>query len=397
MGGLILVLNAGSSSLKFTLFADRGEVLEVLYSGQIDGILTESRFKARDGAGKPVAEQTWSAGTPIGHEGAIETLFAWGREVLGGSSGIAAAGHRVVHGGLDYTKPTIVNDRILTDLEKFNPLAPLHQPHNLAAVRIIAKRRPDIPQVACFDTSFHASIPDLAQSFAIPRKFTARGVRRYGFHGLSYEYIASVLPGIDPVAADGRTVIAHLGNGASLCAMQGLKSMACTLGFTAVDGLMMGTRCGTLDPGVMLYLMDECGMNARDLENLIYKESGLLGVSGISSDMRTLLESGDPRASEAVELFVYRISRELGSLAASLGGLDALVFTGGIGENSAPIRERVCRAASWLGLDFDGKANAAGGPRISMTGSRVSAWVIPTDEEQMIARHTKQAVLARQS
>jgi acetate kinase len=303
-----------------------------------------------------------------------------------------AVGHRVVHGGLEYTKPTIVNDHILGDLEKFIPLAPLHQPHNLSAIRVIRKKNPDMPQVACFDTSFHTSIPAVGQAFALPRKYTEQGVRRYGFHGLSYEYIASVLPRVDPEAAKGRTVVAHLGNGASLCAMQALKSTACTLGFTAVEGLMMGTRCGTLDPGVMLYLMDECGMSTRDLEKLIYKESGLLGVSGISSDMRTLLESTDPRAAEAVELFVYRISRELGSLAAALGGLDALVFTGGIGENAAPIRERVCRAAQWLGLEFDEKANTGGGPRISREGNPVRAWVIPTDEELMIALHTRQVL-----
>jgi acetate kinase len=301
-------------------------------------------------------------------------------------------GHRVVHGGLRYTRPILVDDAILADLEEFNPLAPLHQPHNLAAIRVLRKRSADLRQVACFDTSFHATIPAVAQAFGLPRKFTEQGVRRYGFHGLSYEYISSVLPGVDPEAAKGRTVVAHLGNGASLCAMMSLKSAACTLGFTAVEGLVMGTRCGTLDPGVMLYLMDECGMNTRDLETLIYKESGLLGVSGISSDMRTLLESKDPHAAEAVELFVYRIGREIGSLAAALGGLDALVFTGGIGENAAPIRERVCRAAGWLGLALDEKANAGGGPRISREGSRVRAWVIPTDEELMIALHTRQVL-----
>ncbi len=397
MEKLILVLNAGSSSLKFSLFVDRDKTPEVLYEGQIENILTVPRFSAKDSAGKPVAKKTWPAGTSLGHEGAIEALFAWGREVLGEAAGIVAVGHRVVHGGIKYTKPILVNDRILKDLEKFNPLAPLHQPHNLAAIRLIAGKRPDIAQVACFDTSFHTSIPAVAQTFAIPRKYTDRGVRRYGFHGLSYEYIASVLPDIDSGAAKGRTVVAHLGNGASMCAMQGLKSTACTLGFTAVDGLMMGTRCGTIDPGVMLYLMDECGLNARNLENLIYKESGLLGVSGISSDMRTLLESDDPRAAEAVELFVYRISRELGSLVAALGGLDALVFTGGIGENAAPIRDRICRSANWLGLEFDEKANAVGGLRISSAGSLVSAWVIPTDEELMIARHTQKTVLAKPS
>ena len=392
MADLIIVLNAGSSSLKFTIYADRGENPEVLYDGQIEGILTETRFKAKDGTGKVVEEKTWPRGSALDHEGAIDALFAWGRGVLHSSDRIAAVGHRVVHGGLRYTKPTLVNEKILTDLEEFIPLAPLHQPHNLAPIRALGKRSPGLPQVACFDTSFHTSIPAVGRAFALPRKYTEKGVRRYGFHGLSYEYIASVLPGVDPEAAKGRTVVAHLGNGASMCAMQALKSAACTLGFTAVEGLMMGTRCGTLDPGVMLYLMDECGMSTRDLEKLIYKESGLLGVSGISSDMRTLLESTDPRAAEAVELFVYRISRELGSLAAALGGLDALVFTGGIGENAAPIRERVCRAAQWLGLGFDEKSNTGGGPRISREGSRVRAWVIATDEELMIALHTRQVL-----
>jgi len=392
MADLIIVLNAGSSSLKFTIYSAHGDKPAALYDGQIEGIGTEPRFKVKDGAGKVVEDKKWPPGSPLDHEGAIDALFAWGRGVLSSTDRIVAVGHRVVHGGLEYTKPTVVNEHILADLEKFVPLAPLHQPHNLAAIRIVARRNPGIPQVACFDTSFHTSIPAVAQAFALPRKYTEQGVRRYGFHGLSYEYIASVLPGVDPEAAKGRTIVAHLGNGASLCAMKGLKSTACTLGFTAVEGLMMGTRCGTLDPGVMLYLMDECGMNTRALEKLIYKESGLLGVSGISSDMRTLLESTDPHAAEAVELFVYRITRELGSLAAALGGLDALVFTGGIGENAAPIRERVCRAAQWLGLEFDEKANTVGGPRISREQSRVRAWVIPTDEELMIALHTRQAL-----
>ena len=393
MGDLILVLNAGSSSLKFTIYSDQGEKPEVLYNGQIEGLYTESRFKAKDGSGKVVEEKSWPKDSALDHEGAIEALFSWGRGVLKNAGSIVAVGHRVVHGGMKYTKPIVIDDAVLSDLEKLNPLAPLHQPHNLAAIRIIQKRIPNLPQVACFDTAFHTSIPAVAQAFALPRKFAEQGVRRYGFHGLSYEYIASVLPGIDKKAAEGRTIVAHLGNGASLCAMKGLKSTACTLGFTAVDGLMMGTRCGNLDPGVMLYLMDECGMSTRDLEKLIYKESGLLGVSGISSDMRTLLESQDSRAKEAVELFVYRITREIGSLAAALGGLDALVFTGGIGEKAAPIRECICRSAQWLGIDINTDANTAGGPRISRDGSRVQGWVIPTNEELMIALHTRRALL----
>jgi len=389
MADIIVVLNAGSSSLKFTLFGEQSDKLGMLYSGQIEGITTEPSFKAKDSTGNVVEEKNWPPGTSLGHEGAIEALFTWGRGALGGPGSITAVGHRVVHGGLKYTKPTLVTEHVLADLERFIPLMPLHQPNNLAPMRVIMKRNPALPQVACFDTSFHTCIPALAQTFALPRKYTEQGVRRYGFHGLSYEYIASVLPIIDPEAAKGRTVVAHLGNGASMCAMKGLKSMACTLGFSSVDGLMMGTRCGTLDPGVLLFLMDICGMDTRTLEKLIHKECGLLGVSGISSDMRTLLESKDPHAAEAVELFVYRITRELGSLTAALGGLDALVFTGGIGENAFQIREKVCRSAEWLGLEFDEKANAAGGPRISSEGSRVRAWRIPTNEELMIAQHTK--------
>ncbi|HBL23319.1 MAG TPA: acetate kinase [Deltaproteobacteria bacterium] len=395
MKDLILVLNAGSSSLKFKLYINKGEKLEALYSGEIEGIVTEPRFKAKDSDGNVVAEKKWPPGKPIGHEGAIEAIFAWGRSVLGGADRIGAVGHRVVHGGLEYTGPTILNSQVFENLKKLVPLAPLHQPHNLNAINICATRRPDIPQVACFDTSFHTSIPAVAQSFGLPRIYTEKGVRRYGFHGLSYEYIASVLPEVDPEAAKGRTIVAHLGNGASMCGMKGLKSEVITLGFTAVDGLVMGTRCGALDPGVMLFLMDQCSMSARDLEKLIYNESGLLGVSGISSDMRTLLESKEPNAAEAVDLFVYRISRELGSLTAALGGLDALVFTGGIGENAVPIRERVCRAANWVGLDFDEKANATRGPRISREGSRVTAWVIPTDEALMVAQHTRRLLFGK--
>jgi acetate kinase len=277
----------------------------------------------------------------------------------------------------------------MTALEAFVPLAPLHQPHNLAAIKAILQRSPELPQVACFDTSFHRTQPAVAQAFALPQRYSEEGVCRYGFHGLSYEYIASVLPGFDPRAAAGRTIVAHLGNGASMCALKGGRSIASTKGFTAVDGLAMGTRCGALDPGVLLYLMDQHRMDARALENLIYQQSGLLGVSGISSDMRTLLGSSDPRASQAIELFVYRIGRELGSLTAALGGLDALVFTGGIGEKGAPIRAHVCRDAAWLGVELDEIANDAGGPCISRPESRVTVWVVPTNEELMIAQHTQ--------
>ena len=396
MGNLIVVLNAGSSSLKFTIYADTGEKPEVLYDGQIEGILTESRFKAKDGTGKIVEEKKWPAGSPLDHEGAIDALFAWGRGVLGSSDRIAAVGHRVVHGGLEYTKPTIVNDQILGDLEKFIPLAPLHQPHNLAAIRIIAKRNPGMPQVACFDTSFHTSIPAVAQAFALPRKYTEQGVRRYGFHGLSYEYIASVLPGVDPEAAKGSTVVAHLGNGASMCAMRGQKARLHT-------GIHRRRRP---DDGYALR-SPRPGRDALSDGRVRHEHTGPgeahlqgIGPAGRLGDFERHADAPGkrrPRAAEAVKLFVYRITRELGSLAAALGGLDALVFTGGIGENAAPIRERVCRAAEWLGLEFDEKANAGGGPRISRKGSRVRAWVIPTDEELMIARHTRQALSGKSS
>lgn len=387
MADLIIVLNSGSSSLKFTIYADQGQNLTALYDGQFEGIITNPHFKAKDGSGKVVEEKRWPA--PLGHEEAVEALFTWGRGILSSADRITAVGHRVVHGGLRYTAPVVVDSAVLEHLEKYVPLAPLHQPYNLAAIRTIAERRPEIAQVACFDTAFHTTIPDVAQTFGLPRKYTDQGVRRYGFHGLSYDYIASVLPKFDPEAAKGRTVVAHLGSGASMCAMKGLKSIACTLGFTGLDGLVMGTRCGTLDPGVMLYFMDICNMSAREIEKMIYTESGLLGVSGISNDMRALLESSDPHAAQAVELFAYRAVRELGSLAAALGGLDALVFTGGIGENAAPIRERICRGAKWLGLDLGEKANLKGGLCISRKRSRVRAWVVPTDEELMIAVHTR--------
>jgi len=391
MTDALLVLNAGSSSIKFSLYLDRGSEPEFRLGGQIEGLYTAPRFAAKDAAGASLGAREWGEGTRLGHDGGIAQLI----EFLQGFRSevrLAAVGHRVVHGGLDYSQPVRVDADVVARLEKFVPLAPLHQPHNLAPIRIVTERAPQLPQVACFDTAFHRMQPELAQSFALPAEITDRGVRRYGFHGLSYEYIASVLPGIDAKAAAGRVVVAHLGNGASMCAMRAGKSIASTMGFTAVDGLMMGTRCGNIDPGVMLYLMDEMKMDARAIEKLIYQKSGLLGVSGISSDMRTLLASADPRAKLAVDLFIYRIGRELGSLAAALGGLDALVFTGGIGERAATIRERVCRDARWLGIEPDPAANLAGGPRVSTTASRVHAWAIPTNEELMIARHTQRMI-----
>jgi acetate kinase len=396
MGDALVVLNAGSSSLKFSVFLD-GAPPRPLFRGQLEGLLTRPHFLARDASGGVLGEREWAVGTNLGHQGAIEFLFTWGRGGALGGHQVAAVGHRVVHGGVNFLRPALITAEVLTALEALVPLAPLHQPHNLAAIKAVSRHAPQLPQVACFDTAFHRAQPSVAQAFALPRCYAEEGVRRYGFHGLSYEYIASALPDIDDRAAAGRTVVAHLGNGASMCALKGGQSVASTMGFTALDGLPMGTRCGALDPGVLLYLMARHGMDVRALEQLLYQESGLLGVSGVSSDMRALLASPDPHAAEALDLFVYRIGRELGSLAAALGGLDALVFTGGIGENAAPIRARVCRDAAWLGLELDEAANEAGGPRISTGGRRVAAWVIPTNEELMIARHTRRLLREKKS
>ena len=358
MADAILVLNAGSSSLKFSVFLDREESAPQLeLRGQIEGHVHQTALqRARCERGQLAEEELGSAAQP-GHEGAAHFLLDWLEQRLGGRR-LLAAGHRVVHGGREFSAPVRVNAAVLTALERLVPLAPLHQPHNLAAIRAVAARAPELTQVACFDTAFHTAQPQLAQAFALPRRLTEAGLRRYGFHGLSYEYIAQMLPSIDARAASGRTVVAHLGNGASMCALAAGKSAASTMGFTALDGLPMGTRCGAIDPGVLLYLLEHEGMDARALEKLLYHESGLLGVSGISSDMRALLASRDAHAAEAVDLFVYRIVRELGSLAAALGGLDALVFTAGIGENAPAIRARVCRAAAWLGIELDDSANA---------------------------------------
>jgi acetate kinase len=390
MSDALLVLNAGSSSLKFSVFLNE-EPPRPLLRGQLEGLLTQPRFAARNATGV-IGEKEWPSGTKLGHQGAIEFLFMWGRGGALGDHRIVATGHRVVHGGMKFTAPALMNAETLAELEVLVPLAPLHQPHNLAAIKAVAQMAPKLPQVACFDTAFHHAQPAVAQAFALPRCYAEEGVRRYGFHGLSYEYIASALPTIDRRAADGRTVVAHLGNGASMCAMESGRSVATTMSFTALDGLMMGTRCGAIDPGVLLYLIDRHGMNARTLTQLLYEQSGLLGVSGISSDMRELLSSADACATEALDLFAYRIKRELGSLTAALGGLDAMVFTGGIGENAVSIRARVCRDASWLGLELDEEANARGRPCISRPGSRVSAWVIPTNEELMIALHTRRVL-----
>jgi acetate kinase len=393
MSDAIAVLNAGTSSLKFTLFAEAANGPVVVVRGQAEGLQTSPRFVAKDASGAVIGEKAWGEGVALGHAGALEHLVAFLRERLA-QHRLVGVGHRVVHGGLDYTHPVRVDAGVVATLEKYVPLAPLHQPHNLAPIRALLERQPQLPQVACFDTAFHRTQPSVAQAFALPKAITERGVIRYGFHGLSYEYIAGALPAHDARAAAGKVVVLHLGNGSSMCAMASGRSVASTMGFTAAAGLPMGTRSGDLDPGVLLYLMDELAMDTRAIEKLIYQQAGLLGVSGISSDMRTLLASADPNAKAAIDLYVYRIGRELGSLAAALGGLDAIVFTAGIGENSAALRERICCDAAWLGVTLDPDANgrAREATRISAPDSCVAAWVIPTDEELMIARHTRAAI-----
>jgi len=391
MTGVILALNAGSSSIKFSLFVTTGSIdaLSLVYQGEVEGLGSEPRFRVSDSAGQRfVDEQLIAKAAPtLSHEEALGVLLEWIEHHEAGLT-LMAVGHRVVHGGTLFLAPVLVDSNVINQLEQLVPLAPLHQPHNLAAIRVIARMKPDVPQVACFDTAFHSTQPPVAQAFALPRDVTALGVKRYGFHGLSYEYIASVLPKYAGALADGRVVVAHLGNGASMCAMQGRQSRATTMGFTALDGLPMGTRCGALDPGVLLYLLSEQHMDMPAVTDLLYHRSGLLGVSGESSDMHDLLTSAAPSACEAIDLFVYRIGRELGSLAATLGGLDVLVFTAGIGEHAERIRARVCQDAQWLGVRLDNEANRAGGPKISTDNSGVAVWVIPTDEDLMIARHT---------
>ena len=395
MNDAVLVLNAGSSSLKFSLFeAGRdGADPSPAYRGIVDGLDSRPRFRVSDAGDRRIVDEAGPSASPgrVDHDAALSMLLDW-IEGRPGALGLRAVGHRVVHGGERFAAPVRVDAAVLETLDALAPLAPLHQPHNLAAIRALMRRAPALPQVACFDTAFHATQPRVARAFALPRTLTGAGLVRYGFHGLSYEFIASALPGVVGDRADGRVVIAHLGAGASLCAVHRRQSVATTMGLTPLDGLPMGTRCGALDPGLVLHLLEARGMTASQVTELLYHRSGLLGVSGVSSDMRDLLASRDPAAAQAVELFVYRIGRELGSLAAALGGLDVLVFTGGIGEHAAPIRDAVCRRAEWLGVRLDAAANERGGPRISAAESPVSVWVIPTDEELVIARHTASAL-----
>ena len=387
MDDYALVLNAGSSSLKFCVYArPPAGAWRLEARGQIEGIGTSPRLSAKDGSGERLVDQALDAAVRDG-KAALDALAAWLRSRYGGAR-VLGVGHRVVHGGAAYAGPTVVTREVLEELRKLVPLAPLHQPYNLGAIEAVLERLPGVPQVACFDTSFHRSVPAVAELVPLPLELRRGGLQRYGFHGLSYEYIASVLPEVAPEIARGRVVVAHLGSGASVCALRGGKSVDHSLGFTALDGLCMGTRPGALDPGVVLYLFQGLGLSAKEIETLLYKKAGLLGISGVSNDMRDLIDSSEPNARLAVDYFVYRAAREIGGLAAVLGGIDGLVFTAGIGENSAEIRRRIGEACAWLGVELDAEANARKGPRISKAGSKAAAWVIPTNEELMIARHT---------
>lgn len=387
MSDAIIVLNAGSSSLKFSIYVVADEGLNLATRGQIEGLGTSPRFKAKDQQGQVLADVALQgSGKGFGHLEAFAHLGQWAREKFGGKLSPVAVGHRMAHGGLDFVQPTLINPEVLAALEKLIPLVPLHQPHNLAGVNAVTQLRPDLPQVACFDTAFHRGRPPVTERFGLPDDLFRRGLRRWGFHGLSYESIAGQFKQLAPETAAGRVIVAHLGSGASLCAMKGGRSFDTTMSFSALDGLPMGTRCGSLDPGVVLFLLQH--RSREEIEELLYKKSGLLGVSGISNDVRELLASDKPLAAEAVEFFVYRAVREIGALTAALGGLDALIFTAGIGENSPVIRKRICQGLAWLGLGIDLEANERGRGCISSHGKSPAVWVIPTDEEAVIAKHT---------
>jgi acetate kinase len=389
----VLVVNAGSSSIKFQLFAvASGDRLERRLKGQIEGVGVKPHLIARGAGGETLVDQEWTSPDVKDVPAALDKVVEFLRDQIGQLP--TAIGHRVVHGGPDYSAPTVITEAVLKRLDTLSPLAPLHQPNNLAPIRAVRARQPQLFQVACFDTAFHRGHPEVADRYALPETLYDEGVRRYGFHGLSYEYIADRLPSVAPDLAKGRVVVAHLGSGASMCAIHAGKSVECTLGFTALDGLPMGTRPGQLDPGIILYLMSEKGMSAKEIERFLYNECGLKGLSGISNDVRELLKSQDPRAKRALGYFVYRIALSAGMLASAMAGIDGFVFTAGIGENAPSIREAVATRLAWLGLELDAEANAKGAPRISRAGSRVACYVIPTDEELMIARHTLRVMYA---
>ena len=384
----VMTLNAGSSSIKFALFELNGAGPKALVTGLAEMLRDERRINVRDAAGAVIHEEGWTAGSGIPfHTNALQRMLAWRRTTFPNAN-VVAAGHRVVHGGIHFDKPAIVTDAVLQQLQALIPLAPLHQPHNLAGILAAREAWPHVQQVACFDTAFHRAHPFVDDVFALPMTYYDEGVRRYGFHGLSYEYVTGRLQEIAPHHAAGRVVIAHLGNGASMCAVRDGLSIGSSMGFTALDGLPMGTRCGQLDPGVVLYLLQEKKMDADAIANLLYKELGLKGLSGISHDMRELEASSDLAAHQAIEYFVFRIRRELGGLAAVLKGLDAIVFCGGIGEHSWHVRQRVIEGMEWIGVELDRIANRDNAGLISSERSRVRVFVIPTDEEAMIARHT---------
>jgi acetate kinase len=384
---LIGVINAGSSSLKFSFYEGERRLL----TGQVDGLGVRPSASATGPAGETIAPPDLGATPPSTPSEVLPVIMPWARERLGARH-LAALGHRVVHGGLRHSRPARVTPELLAELEALVPLAPLHEPHNLAPIRMAMTLNPDLPQVACFDTAFHRTAPEVEQAFALPYALYEEGVRRYGFHGLSYEYIASVLPEQAPEIAGGRVVVLHLGNGCSACALKARRSVATTMGFTALDGLPMGTRCGALDAGVILHLIQQKGMSAEALVDLLYRRSGMLGLSGVSSDFRELLASKEPRAHFALQVFYDRTARQIGSLAAALGGLDGIVFTAGVGENAVPVRSAICRACAWLGLEFDEAANREHHMRISTPKSRVAAYIIKTDENLMIARHARALV-----
>ena len=392
MSGNLLVLNSGSSSLKFAVYVvnepERNTEPQRRLRGQITGLDAKTRFRVEDAEGHIVEKNDRPSGLDsFGQEEALGFLMDWLEQHLDGQL-LHAAGHRVVHGGQHFRSAVRVSSEVLERMEALVPLAPLHQPHNIAPIRSLAKSRPDLFQVACFDTAFHHTQPALERRLALPRHITDQGVMRYGFHGLSYEYIAGALAERLGETETGRVVVAHLGSGASLAALRNGVSVATTMGFTALDGLPMSTRCGSLDPGAVLYLLQEKGMSPEEVTTLLYEQSGLLGISGISGDMRTLLDSDEPAAEEAVAVFVHRAVREIGALVALLGGLDHLVFTGGIGEHSSPVRERICRHLDWLGVELDPGANGTDAEQAQSARSRAGVWIIPTDEERMIARHS---------
>jgi len=387
MDDYALVLNAGSSSLKFCVFRRPVEEKWLLEArGQIEGIGTSPRLSAKDAVGQSLAEKSLGAEVRDGRT-ALDALALWLRSKYGGAR-ILGVGHRVVHGGTRYAGPVIVTREVLANLYELVPLAPLHQPYNLAAIEAVFERLPDALQVACFDTGFHQSQSQLAKILPLPQELRKAGLQRYGFHGLSYEYVAAALMRLAPEIAMGHVIVAHLGSGASLCALRGGKSVDTSMGFTALDGLCMGTRPGALDPGVILYLFQSLGLSTKEVETILYKKSGLLGISGLSNDMRDLLTNKAPEARLAVDYFVYRAAKEIGALAAVLGGVDGIVFTAGIGENSPEVRRRICVASSWLGVELDEESNARGRSLISAARSKISVWIIPTNEELMIARHT---------